>query len=425
MKYFTLLTLFIALSLNAFSQEFKSGAFESSMDSVQMGPGYANDVYYSFEDGVVAVVPRSNWDIAFHTTIWSATILTNGASTSNGVFLYTYPNADTAGWASVDTVGMAGWPMLYDSEDVWEDGAFSRNATGHPDYGWGKYNPISHDVVGDSIYILKTSDGQVKKLWIQRKHSAGNTYFIRHANLDGSGEQEQELNINPYTTKNFVYYSFTTNELIDREPDTASWDILFTKYMAIQPNGTPYPVIGVYNNFEVYSNMFYPVGPDFIDYMSMPFDSTKSPIGWEWKTFDMGSFTWSVADSTAFFVHTRKNNVYKLVFTKFEGSSTGNIVFSKESMTNSGVFENESAGTLKIYPNPVKDLLYIDLGADHQGEADVYMFDVTGRQVFNDRVMADGGVISFALPSGAKLQGMYLLRVNTGKGSYTSRFIVY
>jgi hypothetical protein len=425
MKYFTLLTLVLALSLSAFSQEFKSGAFESSMDSVLLGPGYANDVYYSFEDGVVSVVPRSNWDIAFHTTIWSATIITNGASTSNGVFLYTYPNADTAGWASVDTVGMAGWSMLYDSEDSWEDGAFSRNATGHPDYGWGKYNPISHDVVGDSIYILKTSEGLVKKLWIQRKHSAGNTYYIRHANLDGSDEQEQELNINPYTSKNFVYYSFNTNELIDREPDTASWDILFTKYMAIQPNGTPYPVIGVYNNFEVYSNMFHPVGPDFIDYMSMPFDSTKSPIGWEWKTFDMGTFTWSVADSTAFFVHTRKNNVYKLVFTKFEGSSTGNIVFSKESMTNSGVFENESAGTLKIYPNPVKDMLNIDLGTDHRGEAEVYMFDITGRQVYHDSMMAEGGVISFALPSGAKLQGMYMLRVNTGKGIYTSRFIVF
>lgn len=423
MRYFSLITLLSILFLNGFSQGYKAGAFESSLDSVQMGPGYANDVYYSFEEGVVAVVPRTNWDIAFHTTLWSATILSNGASTINGVYLYTYPNADTAGWNTVDTVGMAGWPLLYDSEEYWEEGAFVRNATGHPDYGWGKYNPISHDVVGDSIYILKTSAGQMKKLWIQRKHSAANTYYIRHANMDGSDDIEQVLQINPYTTKNFVYFSFANNELIDREPDTAAWDIVFTRYMAIQDNGTPYPVVGVCNNLEVYANEFYPVAPDFIDYMSMPFDSTKSPIGWEWKTFDMGTFTWSVADSTAFFVHTRKDNVYKLVFTKFEGSTTGNIVFSKEALPSSAVNENIPDDPVRIYPNPVRDRISVEFNRIIKGKADIRVFDMTGREVYNTRLTADGKTFSFALPQNADMKGLYILRVSTEEGIYTTRFI--
>ncbi len=206
------------------------------------------------------------------------------------------------------------------------------------------------------------------------------------------------LNINPYTGKNFVYYAFSSEAFIDREPDTASWDILFTKYMAIQPNGTPYPVVGVLNNFKVYANEFYPVTPDFIDYASMPFDSTKSPVGWEWKTFDMNTFTWTVADSTVFFVHSRKNNDYKLVFTRFEGSATGNIVFNKEPMSASGIFESKSVPDVTVYPNPVKDQLTVDFGKQIKGRAVIFIFDMTGKQVFTSSHVVTGNSVSVSLP---------------------------
>ncbi len=160
MKTYTLIALILTLSFTVSGQAFKSAGDVAVLDSVVMGPGYANDIYYSFEDGVVASVPRANWDIGFHTTLWTAAIITNGAA---GVNLYTYPNSDTTGWSAVDTAGLGFWPILYDSEELWEDGAFTRNATGHPDYGWGKYNPITHDVVGDSIYLLQTLDGTYQK----------------------------------------------------------------------------------------------------------------------------------------------------------------------------------------------------------------------------------------------------------------------
>jgi hypothetical protein len=390
-------------------------------DSVQMGPSYANDIYYSFEDGIVASVSRTNWDIGFHTSVWSASIITNGGA---GVNLYTYPNADTAGWATVDTAGMTGWTVMYDNEDSWEEGAFTRNAAGHPDYGWGKYNPISHDVVGDSIYIFSTLGGTYKKIWIVRKNSSNNKYFLRQANLDGSDDHTVELEINPYQNVNFVYYNLSTDSFVEREPDTASWDVVFTKYIAIQPNGDPYPVVGVLNNFEVYANEFYPVGPDFTDYASMPFDSTKSPVGWEWKTFDMGTFTWTVADSTAFFVHTRKDNVYKLVFTKFEGSSTGNIVFTKEPMA-SGIFDQADHNTASIYPNPVKDQFTIDFGVQVNGKANVSVFDMTGRMVFTAEKEVMDNRITVHIPENASGKGLHLLKAETNEGVFSTKFMVY
>ena len=417
MKNITQLTLVILLVFNGLAYK----SYSSTPDSVQMGPSYANDIYYSLENGVVATVSRTNWDIGFHTTVWTASIITNGGA---GVNLYTYPNADTTGWNTVDTIGMASWPVLYDSEDNWEDGAFNRNAGGHPDYGWGKYNPISHDVVGDSIYILKMADGTYKKIWIVKKNSANNKYFLRQANLDGSDDHTVELEINPYRNVNFVYYAFSTDSFVEREPDTASWDILFTKYIAIQPNGDPYPVVGVYNNFDVYSNEFYPVAPDFIDYASIPFDSTKSPIGWEWKTFDMGSFTWTVADSTAFFVKSRTGNVYKLVFTKFAGSGTGNIVFTKEPLT-SGIFDRKENETMMVYPNPVKDQMTINFGKQINSTAHISIYDLTGRMILSTDQQLSGEEISLKLPGAGSMHGIYLIRAEAGDGIYTSRFMVY
>jgi hypothetical protein len=422
MKTLKLISLILTLSITGYSQSGKSGQAVNAPDSVVLGQGYANDIYYSLESGVVATVPRTNWDIGFHTTVWTAGIITNGAA---GVLLYTYPKADTAGWNTVDTAGIAGWNVLYDSEDDWEDGAFNRNASGHPDYGWGKYNPINHDVVGDSIYILKTLDGIYRKVWIIRKNSSNNIYFIRNANLDGSNDKVVELDINPYRNVNFVYYSFSSASLLEREPDTASWDVLFTKYMAVQPDSSLYPVVGVIDNFKVYAGEFYPVEPDFSDWSSAPLDSTKSPVGWEWKSFDMDKFTWTVADSTTFFIHSWNRDIYKLIFTKFEGSSTGKIIFDKEAVSPSGIFSiKPGQAEISVYPNPVKDQLNIVLGDEIRGTVMVSVFDMTGKLVFNSRQEVSGNTLPLKLPASTVCNGLHLLKVQAGNEIFTSKFLV-
>ena len=78
-------------------------------DSVIMGPGYADEIYYSMTTGSVLVSPRNTWDIAFRTRVMSSSILTNDGK---GVVLYTYPKSDTSGWSSLDTTGLYGWTPL-------------------------------------------------------------------------------------------------------------------------------------------------------------------------------------------------------------------------------------------------------------------------------------------------------------------------
>jgi hypothetical protein len=391
---------------------------------LEMGPGYAQDIYYSMQDGEIAQADRANWDIGFYTQAFSAGIITNGAAGMDGVALYTYPNADTNGWNIIDTAGMSTWTALYNSPDEWEEGAFSRNALGHPDYGWGTYNMVTHDVTGDSIYLIRLADGTLKKLWIVKKNSINNTYFFRFANIDNSEEVNVELDCNPYTGKNFIYYSLSGQKVVDREPAKDSWDILFTKYMSLQASGVYYPVTGVLNNVNVAANKFTSVAPGFDDWSAMPMDTSRSPIGYDWKEFELSSFEWTVLDSVAYFVQDLKGDVYKLLFTDFEGTSTGVIGFEKALTSPLGIPDSPSQpNTLSVYPNPAREMLFIDLPAA-EGAAGLELISITGQLVHSEHIALSGSQEVTGLNLSNIRAGMYIIRLTTDGQVWTGKVSV-
>jgi hypothetical protein len=359
-------------------------------DSILLSAGYANEAYYSFSSGNVQTAPRATWDIAFRTKKLSSSILINDGS---GVVLYTYPKTDTSGWATIDTAGLATWKPLYNDPTDWENGAFSRNASGHPDYGWGKYNDVTHNLTGDSLYVIKIRNGGYKKLWIVGKKSAANIYNFRFANLDGTSENSVSLDLNAFKAADFYGYSIETNEGVSFQPSKASWDILFTKYMSVQPNGTPYPVIGVLSNDTVSSKKFHPVLLTYNDFGAGSWDSTRSSVGWDWKVFDNNTFSFKIVDSTVYFIKQIKGDIYKLYFTTFTGSSTGLVKFNLEKAASAGLFElNASPESLSVYPNPAKDKINIILTDNYTENSTITLTDLSGRQLRADspRKLADG-----------------------------------
>jgi len=381
-------------------------------DSAIMGPGYANDVYYSFATGTVASPEAGNYDIAFYTTIWSAGIMTNDG---RGVTLWAYPNADTNGWATIDTTGLSTWPPLYNSIESWEEGAFNRNSKGHPDYGWGVYNTITHDVTGDSLFVIKTRNGMYKKLWIVAKRSTLNTYVFRYADLDGTNEQSAELNCTPYITKNFVAYDIENNQMVDREPDQSTWDLLFTKYMGLYDGTTPYPVTGVLNNLGSVANRFYPVAPDYTDWGAAPFSSNREVIGWDWKTFDMGTFSYIIEDSIVYFDSTLAGNIQKLQFAGFTGSATGKIYFNRQIVSGTGIQPAERV-SMKVWPNPATSAINFTTPSAGQ----LTLSDLSGRVLLN-RPMEAGDHL---LQTSGFAPGLYLLTFSNGRQTMASRLVI-
>lgn len=295
--------------------------------SISVGPGYANDVYYSLANGVVSTPSRTEWDIAFYTNPMSSTILTNDGS---GVLLYVWPNGNRENWSSVDTVGLASWNILYNtySDTTWQNGAFDKGALGHPDYGWGVYNSTSHDVVGDSIHIIKLTDGSLKKLLIEKRAASNNTFSIKFANLDGSNEVVTDVACGSFTSKNMIHYSLKTAQVVEHEPATANWDLVFTKYW---DESIPYIVTGALSNVDVQMAEQAETDTASNDFALATYSKVLNTIGSDWKTFNMGTFSYDITPNLVYFMKDSEGNAYKLVFTKFEGSSTGNIEFVKTS----------------------------------------------------------------------------------------------
>lgn len=296
---------------------------KSVIATVSQGANYTNDIYYSLANGIVAEVPRTNWDIAFSVDAMSSSILINDGA---GVILKVYPT--DAGWNwtdAIDTTGYDEWDALYNSNESWEEAAFGQNATGHPNYGWGEYNSTSHDVEGVAMYIIKLVNGDYKRIFVENKSAMGQEYNFKYSDLDGTNEVSETIPFDGVTS-NYIYYSLENEMVIaDREPDASTWDLLFTKYI---DNSIQYNVTGVKQNIGVQV-----IEEDNVldlsveTYLETEFSDDITTIGSDWKDFDMGTFQYVLDADRIYFVKDQNDKVYKLVFTGFEGSSTGNMTF--------------------------------------------------------------------------------------------------
>jgi len=310
---------FLTIGLN--SCEKNSTTLVTKSIDLSMGATYANDVYYRLSDGLTTQVPRTNWDIAFSVPAREAAILINSTS---GVVLKAFPVAEGWLWETpIDTAGYYTWTSLTNSDTTWTEGAFNANATGHPNYGWGIYNEMTHNLTGSSLYIIKTRNGSFKKIWIENKQSADQKYTFRCADLDGSMEMSHTINC-AGKTNNFVYYSIDTQAEVVREPATDKWDLLFTKYI---DNTIHYTVTGVLQNSGVKALESTDIDPASTSFPSTGFNTAISTIGSDWKTFDMDTFVYNIDDTRVFFVKDQDGKIYRIRFTSFEGSSTGDLSF--------------------------------------------------------------------------------------------------
>lgn len=411
--------LLFTLYLVAFGQRLFANPVH---DTVNMGAGYANDVFYSLANGVVKTESRANWDLAFYTNRWSAGIIINEGT---GVQLYTYPHGDTTSWNAIDSTGMTFWPSMHNSDTIWEDGAFNRNASGHPDYGWGVYNMISHDVVGDSIYILKLANGQAKKLWIQRKKSVTNTFYFKYADLDGNNEVTEILDATPYQdTRMFIYYNLQMQLVVDREPDINDWDLQWSRYAGIvfDLNGDPsyYIVVGVLSNLEVGVSKHQPVVPEFENWYDKPFEEHKTPVGHDWKEFNMSQFQWIIQDSLAYFVRDRHGDIYKLTFDYFSGTGTGRTGLVKKLLSLVDQPEIAAYETMKVYPNPATDFIYIE-GGSAEAPSFVRIFELSGKLTEQFEIRS-GEQRRLAVDHYKK--GVYVLEIATGNGVERQKIVV-
>lgn len=403
-----------------FSALFFAFSIQAQSVTVSVGPGYGNDVYYSLETGTVKTVDRSNWDIAFKTHAFSASIIANHAA---GVELYTYPKGDTSTWSTLDTSGMI-WNAMYNSIESWDEGAFMQNEQGHPDYGWGEYNMGNHHIVGDSLYVIKTVAGDYMKLWIEQKNAVTNIWNFKYAKLDGSNTQNITLDAGNYDTKTFVYYSLDSNLVQDREPAADTWDLLFTKYYDYT---IPYSVTGVLAHEDVMLEEVSQSGLDqttFNTYTEANFTSDIHTIGSDWKEYSFTAGGWALSDSTVFFIKTYNDNddsiYYKLYFTAFGGSTTGDYTFMQEMLLHTDIENNLTANAVEVYPNPSSNEVMVLYTTAEKSQ--IRVTDVQGKIIMVNDIDVTGDVES-SLTIDQLQPGMYFIQVISAEGTYTQKIV--
>ena len=385
-------------------------------DSIEMLPGYTNESYYSLSNDEQLNVVNTDWDIAFDLGGFGSSIRTNEHI---GTEVYVYTNGTD--WSTVDTTGMQ-WNSMHNSETRWSFGSFDQSINGsNPfDIGWGVYNPVTHAISGDSIHIVKLSSGDYKKVMIESLTSG--VYTFKHADLNGSNEVSASITKSDYTDKNFVYYSIVNDLTIDREPANDSWDIVFTKYSALLPQGANYGVTGILANKGVHVREANGVSPATAVYTDYAVDSVINVIGWDWKSFNMTSFSYDIAPDLSYFVEDQTGNIWHLLFTKFEGGSTGKVVFAKEQISSASIDDLKDLTAFGMYPNPANEQTTVVFNSTAES-VQISIVDLSGKQVFQ-KELTEKGLVTCLISTSDYRAGSYFVQLITASGITTKKLII-
>jgi hypothetical protein len=390
-------------------------------DSITMGAGYANNIWYSLEnDEQGTAQAANNWDLGFATSISPSNPLAASIIFNNKIgAVYAIPGTNGTDLATADTTGLSTWSTLYNSEITWTEGALNAASSGGTDYGWGNYDAVNHTgIVANRVFAIKYSNGSCRLFTVSLSFM-NSEYTVNYSNADHSGTGSATVSITPYATKNYVYYPLG-GTVVDREPASVSWDLLFTQYAA--NNGAPYPynmVTGVLHNVGVEVAEVHPVNNPETDmsFGTVTYSEDINTIGYDWKTY---AGTYTIEDSLVYFVKDVDGDYWRLIMTGFSGSSLGKTVFKKEKVASLNVAENQELIS-GIFPNPAAD--QVTVMVDSKSNATVKVLNMTGQVVFENTV-ASNALETMSISTTDFTNGMYLVQVSNGTASTTQRLLI-
>ncbi len=391
---------------------------------VNTNAGNTAQEFYSLQNGTISNPALAQWDLAFETSGITGSILVN---TAKGIQVFKAPYTITE-WTMLDTSGLAvSWTPQQNSETNWSSGALNQGLTSNPfDLGWGIYNMVSHNITGDSLFVLKLADGSWKKLRIDGYASTTNAFTFTWADLDGGAEQVGSIVRGDYSSMNFGYYSLETNSPLAQEPDASTWDLVFTKYLGFvtQPAEGFYPVVGCFQNREVQALQVDGVPSESASWSGGTFSDDMNVIGFDWKNFNMTTFVWEYTPDRTYFVQDRDGNIWKLIFTEYGGGATGTITFTQELVSATSVNEYGTNGSAIIFPNPTNGSsvnVLLDIPAN---EAQLTISAVNGKLVQSQKLTGINPLAIRTLDVSSLTQGVCMVRIAHVSGVTNTKLVI-
>ena len=389
-----------------------NSTYSQELIQVSMGSGYEYDLYYSAEQGITAFSERENWELAFSTN--GNNIRINSSYTN----LYQVSN-NIEDWGKINNFDINTSTQLRNSNKEWEIGAFLSNYFDkNPlNYGWANYNAETEIYEGGRIYIIEYNN-EIKKIKINEL--VDGIFNFTTANLDGSNEENISIDTNPYVNKKFIYYSLANNEVVNREPSSENWDLIFTRYeeeyVTLNGETMPYIVTGVLTNQNLIAQ--YDGAIDIIpNTESLNISTEINTIGYDWKEYS-GEFL--IVPNRAYYLFSQdESSLYKILFQSFSGQSLGDLSFTIEEIEDFSPINNinsEKNNLFNIYPNPNNGIFNVNLNTQN---AVLTIIDINGKIVLKENINQ-----SLTLNLSSLNEGLFLINLNGEKFNISKRILI-
>ena len=382
--------------------------------NLSLGASYTSQVYYKLNTKTETTVAANSWDLAF----FRASNYEHGIRVNDGIGIEVFEAANQAtAWNTIDITNEAAWSKLYNSDTDRINGAFMQ---GSATYGWGEYNTATHHITGTIIYVLKYTDGSYKKFICEDFYGG---YTIKYASWNGSDWSEDESAVisNSNNSNNtYNYFSLQNDSEVMIEPAATDWDFVFTKYFT-DVSTSKYNVTGVLSSDNI--TVATATG-DTTNNLS--YSEAINTIGYNWKSLN-ATWTYDVDSELKFYVKDKDEKIYKLYFTEFGGSSTGNLAFNFEDVTQTlGIEEIGESIAFGIYPNPVRSDKKINIVFDVNkvNENKIEIYNLSGQKVLATSITNSLGFYNKEINLSSLNSGIYMLKFTSGNYQKTKKIVI-
>ena len=281
-------------------QQHPMGAVETTQ--INLGSNYSQQIFYNLKDDItVANNVKTDWDLAFSSSIYNNQIIINSSTFSqiseleNHIFENSITIADLV-WRWDNPKG------LYNGTAI-------------------NSNQSSSTFILDRGYNLDGTARGYRKFKIDSINN--NSYFLSYAEIGNTNVNNIEIKKDGLS--NFKYFSFNNNAIVDIEPDKNTWDLVFTQYTHLFNDNieTPaYLVTGVLTNYlnnvmvaQDSVNSFEEINLDMIN--SYNFLNHQDAIGYNWKVYNFESQNYTVNTDLNYIIKDVSNRYFKLHFIDF------------------------------------------------------------------------------------------------------------
>ena len=275
---------------------------ETEISTIPMGSNYMTQVYYNLnQNQIVSQNNRVDWDIAFESKRDTNFIYLNSSK-----FVQVWQISETSFYDPIDL-----------DEAVWQ---------------WDKPCLINNGAAidissqSDIYYVIDLgldenleSSGYLKFKVIS---SNDNGYTFRYSSIDNSADTT--FNLSKNNSYNKLHFSFLKNSLVNIEPKSNDWDLMFTSYTHIFTGDFPYLVSGVLiNSQQVYVacdsiNDFNEININHAQ--NIDYSNCENIIGYDWKIYSFETSIFSI-NQTKIYIIKNENGYYKLRFLDFYNES--------------------------------------------------------------------------------------------------------